>query len=127
MTVYRDLSRYEYRENEKEALNVGWLGWRAPIFKRGDVDPLLLNKLKFISLRATAQSRGFHPCPFCFRGKNNIVTLVNSKLVRLGSAQIEVVSNSGVKYISPNLVIHYIEKHSYQPPEIYLDALSESA
>ncbi|MEU6085276.1 hypothetical protein ABZ865_00445 [Streptomyces sp. NPDC047085] len=40
-----------------------------------------------------------------------------------GHAEIRAVSDDGVLYVAPNLIIHYIVDHLYGPPAEFLDAV----
>jgi hypothetical protein len=41
----------------------------------------------------------------------------------LGSAEIRVISNTGVIYAAPNLIYHYVHAHSYAPPAGFVEAV----
>lgn len=43
--------------------------------------------------------------------------------MRLGSAEIVVKSSSGQVFVAPNLIVHYIEAHSYLPPREFVEAV----
>ncbi|MEV5493376.1 hypothetical protein AB0L47_36320 [Streptomyces bobili] len=124
LVFYWDLSPYVYRAEMVGALNVGWLGWRNPFFSRGPVSPVEISRLKELALLCHGQMRGYHACPFClFRSGGQPVIRVGSREFELGSAEIIVTSLSGETYVAPNLIIHYIDRHSYRPPQEFLDAL----
>lgn len=42
---------------------------------------------------------------------------------RLGHAEIRAVSDDGVLYVAPNLIIHYIVDHLYGPPAEFIAAV----
>lgn len=124
MTFYRDLSPYGYRSGVSGALNVGWLGWRNPFFSRGRTSAPVVEELKRLATFGCGQTRGFHSCPFCFRSVGAPVIIdFGSQELALGSAEVSVEGIAGEKYIAPNLIIHYIERHSYRPPDVFLEAL----
>ncbi|MGW0731163.1 DUF7919 family protein [Streptomyces sp. NPDC002851] len=43
--------------------------------------------------------------------------------MKLESAEILVGSGDGRVYVAPNLVTHYIDAHSYQPPQEFIEAV----
>lgn len=64
--------------------------------------------------------RGFHRCEFCsddqiFANKNGVARM-------LGSAEVWL-PGEGVLYAAPNLIVHYIGVHGYQPPDEYIRAI----
>lgn len=133
MAYYRDLTPYSYSfervrgvssEEVRGALNVGWLSRRNLFFSRSQIPLAAVDRLKGLALQFFGQTRGYHSCPFCpFRPYGGISAVIDGREVVLGSAEIVVRSKQGVTYVAPNLIIHYIEKHSYRPPQEFLDAL----
>jgi hypothetical protein len=87
--------------------NIGWLSHRHE-FPTGSIDDEILNKLRAYPI--VNRCRGFHPCDFC---EENV----------FGNGEIHVISNGGVEFRSPQMLIHYIEFHSYLPPQPFLDAV----
>lgn len=123
MAYFSDLSPYVYSGRPQGAVNVGWLGWRNPFFKRGRVSSEVINKLMALALQRESQTRGYHRCPFCTLSLHKAREIrLGEQVMELGSAEIHV-KDSGVTYIAPNLIIHYIEKHSYCPPGEFIAAV----
>lgn len=59
---------------------------------------------------------GFHECDLCegTGGKPK------------GNGEIHVTGSDGVTYVAPALIIHYIDKHKYHPPQRFIDAVMMS-
>lgn len=63
-------------------------------------------------------------CPFCFpRSTEPVATRLGPKEIVLGSAELVISPPGWGTYIAPDLIIHYIERHSYRPPKDFLEAL----
>lgn len=125
MSYYQDLSPYEYLPGRAAALNVAWIDAQHP-FGRGPVAAGLLDTLRRLAVSApTNQTRGFHVCELCSPEsvERPPSTEWEGKSRRLGSAEIWIEA-ANCTYACPDLVIHYIEVHDYQPPIEFLDALS---
>lgn len=136
---YPDLSEYSYGrfdeklktqyslDDETVFLNVGWLD-NEHEFETTDPDPLLLQKMFDRFQEEGNMMRGYHNCPFCmderFVDPNYfmVFTEFGDKRRWMGSMEI-FVRHGNVVYIAPNLVFHYVEKHSYRPPQAFCDAL----
>jgi hypothetical protein len=101
---------------------VGWLSSDHE-FPRGEVSEARLNALKGLCLRRPARTtRGHHRCAYC--GEFPATLLLEGRTLRRGSYETDVYSADGrVEYRAPNLIIHYIERHDYRPPEEFLEAL----
>jgi hypothetical protein len=41
----------------------------------------------------------------------------------VGSAEIRVHAPSGAIYAAPDMIIHYVEKHGYRPPDHFVQAV----
>ncbi|GGW36600.1 DUF7919 family protein [Streptomyces griseoloalbus] len=130
MTYYRDLTRHAYAphdESDGEMLNVGW---PAPGHgcRTGIVDERVVEALSVLSAGYDNQMRGIHPCGFC--DTDRPVVLGGPALeteVWLGSAEIRVRGADGTLHTAPNLVIHYITRHRYCPPEEFCRAAVRTA
>ncbi len=111
MTYYPDLSECTGYWPSDRLLAVGWLEAEHP-FETGQVDPSLVNRLQKF-LRNPWQpkySMGRHDCALCAKAN--------------GSAQIFVAGTGGV-YVAP-LILHYIQKHHYFPPQEFQEAVMTS-
>ncbi|MER6112583.1 DUF7919 family protein [Streptomyces hirsutus] len=127
MSYFKDLSPYRYRDGVDRAVNVGWLSLKNPFFPRGKTCSNAVEELKNLALSPSWRTRGYFMCPFCISERSE-PALVNFKATEivLGSAELIVTSPDGSKFIAPDLVIHYIERHSYRPPQVFLEALKSN-
>src|SRR5687767_8504545 len=126
---FPDLSPYTYLQNPQlpegasEVLNVGWL---EPTFefRKGVVDPQLVEKLLQRCLHPVNQTRGVYVSPFLHAksiGQENWYRVRVGGVERaLGSAELWIPGENGRWYASPNLVYHYVRDLGYMPPEEYL-------
>lgn len=65
---------------------------------------------------------GRHPCPFCtFTGGPAEVQL-HDVTVTLGASNVFVPTEEGV-FVSPSLILHYVDAHRYVPPEPFQRAV----
>lgn len=119
MTYLPDLSPYDYFATDGEALTIGWLS-RDHSFSTGDVPSNLLPRLHQYLDCVVNQTRGLHGCPFCDDG------LAYRAEGHMGSAEIRVFAPDGTVYAAPTLVIHYIAKHRYRPPEAFIRAVLDT-
>ncbi|CAM3806343.1 hypothetical protein VA7868_03821 [Vibrio aerogenes CECT 7868] len=126
---YEDLSNYCYylKTPVSTVRNVGWLEKDQP-YKTGKVLDGFLSKLSNIILGNDSvdaqvnRIRSMHPCSLYDCGMLEIE--VNGKKSSLGTAEIWVPSKDGsVFFAAPTMVYHYVEKHSYLPPEKFVSAV----
>jgi hypothetical protein len=109
MTYYPDLSPCDYFRGAASALRaVGWLSSEHS-YPKGVLDGEESRRL--VSLVASCWQpfyfRGHHSCEFCGRiGTRNLF-----------------VPGEGVVYVAPEMIVHYVEVHSYRPPDAFLEAL----
>lgn len=109
---YRDLDEYEPEMfSNPKIRTVGWIAKRQP-FRTGVVDPEIVTCLQELSRGAWEPyvSPGVHFCDFCPKGEAG------------GSATLWIPDDNTV-YVSPELIVHYIVKHQYRPPDVYLAAV----
>jgi hypothetical protein len=121
---YLDLTSYrgDYLGNYKDALNVGWLDNQLN-YNKGDVSKEFLDGLlfacKFLYIN---KSRSAIPCLLC--NSDDVIRIYKGwRRIWLGTAEIKVTASNGKTYISPDLIFHYVEKHNYQPPQEFIDAI----
>jgi hypothetical protein len=128
MAVYQDLSPYEYSPTVVEMVNVGWLG-RDSVYPTGVVDARVQVELLKRAADPANVMRGFHYCEFCDEDSPiRIPAKVGiHERVSLGTGEIRVAGDDGVIYAAPTLIVHYIEKHGYRPPEAFIVALIGAA
>lgn len=97
-------------------LNVGWLG-KGHIFKTGKTSRLFRRKLRRIAQnRIDHGMDGFHSCEFCKRRGE----------APAGIGEIRVDGKGSIIYVAPTLIVHYVEKHKYLPPQEFVDAVLAS-
>ncbi len=125
MTYYPDMSPYEYRHSgvAENTVNIGWLDPTYD-YPRGDENELLLQKLWNFCRVSVVQTRGFHLCQFCWLPRRKIPTIKrDGEVLEVGAAEIRVFGQNEMIYAAPNLIYHYIEKHSYYPPQKFIQAV----
>ncbi len=129
---FDDLSDYEYGQRPKrcvKAVNVGWLSPSAP-FVTGAVHPDIAEKIRILIEKPINLTRGYHACEFCLarlKVPDSDSRLLMGKLRELGAlgnGEILVTGVGGICYLSPVLLAHYIEFHSYRPPDEFCSAVS---
>ncbi len=117
-----DLSTYRYWKRAREdVLAVGWLS-KEHSFTRGPVDGEVRAKLTQLAVHKSSQrTRGIHRCEFCAEEEIWLQAPDGAEEM-LGTAEVWI-PGVGVMYAAPNLIVHYVIVHEYQPPQVYLDAL----
>lgn len=116
MTHYLDLSTSCMVEEGPHVRAVGWLNPLFP-FDTGDVSPELISKLRehctnpFQPMRL----RGYHDCEFKLDE--------STECKATGLKNIWIPSANGYLYVAPEMIVHYIEVHSYRPPEEFVHAV----
>jgi hypothetical protein len=134
LTYFAELSAYRYSSSQHEVnpkvRNVGWLDSNFP-HSTGPVDPSIVEKLLRLCLKPVNLCRGYHQCPY--RSSESPLsacqypvrmTLDNQTIV-LGNGEIRVTGEDRIVYAAPTLICHYIESHSYRPPDEFLKAVAE--
>ena len=104
-------------ENEQvRRVNVGWLN---SAFPQGKVPQACLDRLYYISQRYLRnRSLGHHECPFCpshMRG--------NELEIYWGNGEIWIRGKGDIMYVAPTMIVHYIYRHAYLPPQEFIDAV----
>jgi hypothetical protein len=122
---FQDMTPYTYTavrlaDDAPLMLNFGWLD-SAHEYTSGQVPPWLVTCALGLAAKYINGTRGYHRCPFC-RDRDQVVMLLGSEKVFLGSAEIRVRAASAT-YIAPSLLPHYVSVHGYRPPAEILDAL----
>lgn len=127
---YEDLSNYEYffSDDSGKFKNVGWLE-KNKAFTKGDVSFEFIERLKKLFFGTNSYSteanliRGpSHCCNLC--GQNEIALSLNGETKTLGSSEIWIPSEDGeLIFVSPSMIIHYIEVHDYRPPTAFMNAV----
>lgn len=119
MTAYEDLSPYTYTEGQPAMLNVGWLGARLS-FVTGECEPGVRDALVCMAARPSNVMRGLHDCHLCDQESPIAVpySAAPKGVIYLGTGEIRVPYGRAI-YVAPTLIIHYIDVHSYLPPEAF--------
>jgi hypothetical protein len=110
---YLDLSSYGYLSFPIPMRTVGWLGPQHGL--QGDQNPLTdadVNRLRMASRLVSSLTLGKHACGFC-RQERAIE----------GNGEYHYYVPDGLTFSAPVMVIHYVEKHGYRPPQEFLDRL----
>lgn len=93
----------------KNHITIGWLDKSEPfsvLYEPKYDKKELLKKLK--EAKVVSLYRGVHACQFCYK--------------KTGNGEIKFKRKSDGKiYVSPILIIHYIEEHAYMPPECFVN------
>ena len=121
MAYYRDLSPYTYWHSSQSeswtSVNVGWLDDAFPFEKAEPLesDLRLLRQYEKVVVNGLM---GIHFCPFCVDDKDPSRDIRPS-----GSSETVIIGHNGTLYHAPKLILHYMERHWYAPPEEFLVAL----
>lgn len=124
MTYYADLSSCDYFGRWQDVLQaVGWLELNHSSTK-GEV-----SKDFFAALMGLAKDpwqpvavAGHQRCDFCRFSGGPSELRFEGGAVALGTANIFVPAKEHV-YVSPTLIVHYIDAHGYAPPDEYQEAV----
>jgi hypothetical protein len=107
---------------------IGWLqrGLSEPeLTLTDDEKPLVLTIVGRLLRAASANTmRGIHECDLCDHPRWPEVFSDDRGIVTLGCSEIWIPDGAGGIYAAPSLVYHYIEKHGYRPPAVFLAAAS---
>ncbi|WP_143660363.1 hypothetical protein [Streptomyces sp. JHA26] len=123
MTHYPDLSPYTYGSTSRTRLNVGWLDREHP-FAVGLAPAGLISALVRHAREPINVQRGMHFCNLCpsFHVARKNTTRED---LFIGSGEILVAGCEGKMYVSPLMIIHYVEAHGYLPPEEFCIAVCD--
>ena len=124
-----DLKRLTYRHNPhsafdpnlpeevEEAIAIGWLADSVP--RTGQLNELQLEAIRFAhrTQRVDCGELGYHTCGLCCAAENS------GDEPYLDRGEFAVIWADRV-YILPRMAVHYIERHSYKPPQYFLDDLA---
>ena len=126
MTYFRDLMPCDYGSFStlRHLVAVGWL--EPPFdFPRGNVKPAIRARLEafFSAPWSPSVFMGSHACRFCVQaaGIGPVRADLREDLPR-GSANI-LIPGRDVVYVSPHLILHYIDEHQYCPPSGFARAV----
>lgn len=112
MTAYEDLQPLDYFGECESLLAVGWLGREKP-FPTGPTHRDVYARLQLLLENPwqPSISLGVHPCELCQFGGEAFGT---SNLF---------VPFRGSLLVCPELILHYMNAHAYQPPKDFVDAV----
>ena len=121
---YKDLTKYEYDKTQIKWLrkvNIGWLDLTKD-YPKGKTSKLFSYCLFVICIFHINAMMGYHPCSFCETKPSALGTrerLFGVEAI-FGSAEIRLIGINGAIYASPNLIYHYVTKHHYKPPFLFV-------
>lgn len=121
-TEFGDLSAYEYHLfglTLPGVVNVGWVDPRMS-FSSGSVEPGLVEKLVLLRAKHPVNiMRGIRQCPSCL---NEFETAAfGREELTLGIAELWI-PGSKVIFAATDLIIHFITRHHYRPPNEFQSA-----
>jgi len=92
--------------------SIGWLGCFLPFWKKGTVTPLVIEALEYFSKahRRDDTLLGYHTCALCNRHRDRAEFYIDL---------------DGIRYIMPQMIIHYIKEHNYRPPKKFCKKLEK--
>jgi hypothetical protein len=113
MAYYKDLERCDYFSLGKDVtlIAVGWLE-RERHYSTGSVTGEFYQKLQQLLINpwSVGAFAGYHECSLCqfegAKGTNNLFVPHNRKI-----------------YVTPELVLHYINCHNYRPPDEFIEGV----
>ncbi len=133
MIWFADLSPYSYLrghfEDLSRDLNVGWLSPEHP-FPTAPPSTQLVNALLRCCLRPEHLCAGIHECEFdCLDAPpHDMITVdYHGHPARLGNGEVRAKGLDGAVYTAPTLVAHYVAKHEYSPPDVFVEAVIRKA
>ena len=128
MTYYPDGSPYRYGHADDTGLVCA--GWLAADHRYPQHAPRdgFLDRLAWRCVnRMDRAYRGIHICELCPKDQADFVSVVcEGKKHLLGSAEITVAAGTRT-YAAPNLILHYVAVHGYQPPDDFVDTVMASS
>jgi len=131
MTYFKDLSPCTYFgsfiTSAEKLKAVGWLAWGHP-YKERQTE---LSEAQFHQLLRLLQDpwepghfMGVHECEFCFdRSDSGRFTLERYGLVVHFGASNLFAPGKDCVYVAPSMIAHYVDKHGYEPPAEFWEAV----
>lgn len=109
---YAEENGYEFIKYKSIA--VGYLDITKE-YRKGPVSQNFINKLRQVwSTGGTLGSLGSHDCEFCIDEGNY------EGRAKSSSEKVLIDKENNIAYKFPQMIFHYIEEHSYQPPEDFV-------
>jgi hypothetical protein len=119
MAYFKDLTEYRlFGKPEPGVLNVGWLGEGQPFQTRDTSEAFRAALTKLCNDHAIRPCAGHHVCEICPGASWHDPYFHN-----MGNGEIRVRDAAGTWYAAPRLIIHYVDKHGYCPPQQFIDAV----
>ena len=103
---------------EPQGISVGWLD-KSHAFERGAVPAGFVERLAALCKTPAITHRGFHVCELCNFGPDPDFHQARAAGA-LSSSVIRVPGLDGRIYFSPTMILHYITRHDYKPPEDFI-------
>ena len=115
MAYYEDLSPCDYfgQQHADSLLSIGWLTCSQE-FQTGPTDAAIYAKLKELLKDCFT--------PFAFGGGHNCEICQFDSPIGYSNL---FVPNGNAIYVCPELILHYVATHSYQPPAEFVVALHD--
>lgn len=109
---FEDLTQCNYFAEFFPTIAIGWLENGKP-FVTGETSKEIVERIHTYNKTSGMYYRflGYHECDFC--------DYIN---IELGATTILIFYKEKV-YACPALIIHYIEKHQYRPPDEFIEAV----
>src|SRR5688572_31408576 len=119
MTYYADLTECSYfgAALQPPPTAVGWLQ-SGHAFSTGVAPDEFVTKLAELTAAAwqPLMLPGIHLCDLCPSEHQSATFVLDGKPIALGCTNV-FVPYGDTLYVAPSLVLHYIARHSYLPPE----------
>lgn len=97
------------------------------MFPVGAAPETFVNALRRLAKSPENLYRGYHTCEFCPEPPL-VVDATGRRVISppgdtMGNGEIRVAGANGVVYVAPVLIAHYVEVHSYRPPDEFIQAV----
>jgi hypothetical protein len=126
MAYFKDLSDYDYLFTSTDTKTIGWLA-KGHDFERAAPTEELLERLWAFCGVSVLPTRGRHHCEFCPIESASVIIERGDKALIVGDAEIRAFALDGISYAAPTLIYHYVQHHSYRPPQQFIDAMKNTA
>lgn len=126
MTHFADLSPCNYFpfDTEGKFTAVGWLE-KEHGYSRGPVTEEVVTQLTKLLVNPWQPciAVGSHDCSFCRFTRGPRLFTFEDTCIEMGISNLFVPSAETI-FVTPSLIIHYIDAHDYCPPKQFLDAVT---
>lgn len=123
---FEDLTTYRYHQDGigKNVKNVGWLKNGKKFNTSERLNTELADKLLDLWDLRVVKTRGFHCCDICGSIAPVQIFNKNGASYLLGTSEFRVFSQvDDTVFAAPDMIIHYILKHKYLPPDAFVHTL----